>query len=79
MSQGDHENRATGAAFKVHSQAAARESGRGRRRNGPIITTRLHPLAEAEALRLAHGDRGRFRIVSRTVVVVVNNPRGWRP
>lgn len=43
--------------------------------SGPVEVTHLHPLVEEIALFLAGGDRDRFKIVSRTCVIVLNNPR----
>ena len=76
MSQGNRNAAAVGEAFKVHGRAAARKPRRGPARNGPVTTTQLSPLAEELALQLAGGDRARFRIISVTVIVVENRPRG---
>ena len=48
--------------------------------SGPVEVTTLHPVVEELALFLADGDRDRFKIVSRTCVIVLNNPRRpkWR-
>jgi len=42
--------------------------------SGPVETTRLHPLAEDMALFLSDGDRSRWKIISRTCVIVLNHP-----
>ena len=43
--------------------------------SGPVEVVTLHPLVEDLALSLADGDRDRFKIVSRTCVIVMNHPR----
>ena len=75
MSMGNRNNAATGAAFKIHGQAAGRTRGRGSRRPGPVTVTQLHPLADELAMFLAGGNRNRFVVISVTEVVVVNRPR----
>lgn len=73
---GNASNAASGAAFKVHSQAAARTRRRGPQHYGAVTVTHLHPMAEELALYLAHGNRNRFIVISATTVIVVNRPRG---
>ncbi len=61
-------------AFQVTKLAAVRKRRKRSRRNFPVVTSRLVPEAEELALRLAGGDRSRFRVVSVTTVIVVNSP-----
>jgi hypothetical protein len=65
-------------SFRLHGRAALRPRGRGKQRNGSVAVARVSPAAWQAALRLAGGDRSRLRVVSVTVVVVENRPRGGR-
>ena len=65
--------------FRVHGRAPARTTPRaphrGSQRNGPLMTTRVHPDAHALALILAQGDPARLRILSTTQVLILNRAR----
>jgi hypothetical protein len=78
VSQGNQDSAGTGAKFKVHSAAAGTSRSRKTRRNGPVETAQLSQLAAELADMLSCGDRARWRIVSATVVIVENRPRGGR-
>jgi hypothetical protein len=47
---------------------------RGRGRNGPVIATRVIPVAWVTALALADGDPARLRVISASEIIVTNNP-----
>jgi hypothetical protein len=57
----------------VHKNAAAKRRYTVRPRSGPVVITRLHPLAEECALFLAQGNRTRLRVISASTVIVVNH------
>jgi len=66
------------ADFRLHTYAAARNSRKGPRKNGPVTAKRVCPAAWRAALTLARGDYRRLRIQSPTEVVVLNRPGSRR-
>ncbi|HTX28837.1 MAG TPA: hypothetical protein VME19_17675 [Streptosporangiaceae bacterium] len=65
--------------FRIHGLACARRRIRDPRRNGPVITARVHPAAWQAALRLASGDRSRLRVQGPGSVLVINQGQARDP
>jgi hypothetical protein len=62
-------------SFQVTKFAVVKKRRNRSRRNFPVVTRRLLPQAEQAALKLAGGDRTRFRVINDTTVIVVNKSR----